>query len=55
MKTKKRLKLRKEVKILIIIALEIVMYSLASNNVLGTNATLALWLGMIVAPIMGVK
>ena len=55
MKTKKRLKLRKEVKILIIIALEIVMYSLAYNNILGANATLALWLAMFIAPIMGVK
>ena len=55
MKTKKRLKLRKEVKFLIIIALEIVMYSLASNNVLVTNATLALWFAMFVMPIMGVK
>lgn len=52
---KKKLKLRKEAKFLLIIALEIVMYSLASNNVLGANATLALWLAMFVMPIMGVK
>lgn len=52
---KKKLKLRKEVKFLLIIALEVIMYSLASNNILGANATLALWLAIFIAPIMGVK
>ena len=55
MKTKKRLKLRKEVKVVMIFIAEILLYILASNNILGTNATLALWFAMFVMPIMGVK
>lgn len=55
MKTKKRSKLRKEVKVAMIFIAEILLYILASNNILGTNATITAWFLMIVLPFLGVS
>lgn len=55
MKTKKRLKLRKEVKVAMIFIAEILLYILASNNILGINATITAWFLMIVLPSLGVS